>query len=741
MACIFLLSVICLLSFHPVIAQSSLQTYIVHVNFPAGQVPGKSEDLENWYHSFLPEAIANSNGPSRMGHKYRNVITGFAAKLSPEEVKGMQKMEGFLHARPEKMYALQTTHSPNFLGLYQNVGSWPGSHYGKGVIIGVLDSGITPGHSSFRDEGVPPPPARWKGKCELKGTACNNKLIGARNFARDDPGPPVDHDGHGTHTASTAAGNFVPGANVFGQANGTASGMSPLAHLSIYKVCNEDACFESDILAGMDAAVEDGVDVLSISIGGNSAPFYEDGIAIGAFSAMEKGILVSCSANNNGPDNSSLSNEAPWILTVGASTIDRQIVATALLGNQDEYDGQSAYQLNNFPSTLLPLIYAGNRGNKTQEWCTPGSLNKVDVKGKVVLCVRGGGVARIAKGQTVKDAGGTAMILMNDKPNAYSTSADAHVLPATHVSHAAGEKIKAYINSTSNPTATILFKGTVIGDKRAPMVTSFSSRGPNLASPGILKPDIIGPGESILAAWPVSVDNYTNEKATFNIISGTSMSCPHLSGIAALIKSEHPDWSPAMIKSAIMTSATQTNLNNSRILDERYLPADIFAIGAGHVNPSRALDPGLVYDIPTRDYISYLCFLYTEKQVSFIVNQKINCHRSKYTSVPEAQLNYPSFAVQLGYTSQNYSRTVTNVGDANSTYHVQIKSVPGVNVSVEPTVLAFTKVNQKKTYKISFSRQEFTTNGSYVQGSIAWISSEHIVRIPVSVHLVLRGNK
>ncbi|KAL0288751.1 UNVERIFIED_CONTAM: Subtilisin-like protease SBT1.2 [Sesamum angustifolium] len=646
MICVFLLFVISLLSFQPVIAQSTLQTYIVHVNLPADQVPGESQDLETWYRSFLPEVTANSEEPSRIRHAYRNVITGFAAKLSPEEVKEMEKKEGFLHARPERMYALKTTHSPNFLGLYQNLGSWPESNYGKGVIIGVFDTGITPGHPSFDDEGVPPPPARWKGKCELKGTACNNKLIGARNFAGDDPGPPIDHDGHGTHTASTAAGNFVSGANLFGQANGVASGMSPLAHLAIYKVCSEDGCFESDSMAAFDAAIEDGVDLLSISIGGISVSFYEDGIALGAFAAMENGILV-------------------------------------------------------------------------------------------VLCLRGGNVARIAKGQAVKDAGGAAMILMNDKPDAYDTLADPHVLPAAHVSYADGVKIRAYINSTSNPKATILFKGTVIGDKTAPTVASYSSRGPSRASPLILKPDIIGPGSSILAAWPIPVYNNTNVKATFNMISGTSMSCPHLSGIAGLIKSVHPDWSPAMIKSAIMTSATQTNLNNSLILDQRHLPADIFAMGAGHVNPSRALDPGLVYDIKTRDYISYLCYMYTENQVAIIVNRKINCGRSVYKGVPGPQLNYPSFAIQLGHRSQTYPRTVTNVGDAKSSYYVQIENVPGVDVTVEPNVLAFTTVNQKKTYTVSFSRQDFTANGSYVQGSIAWISAKHIVRIPISVNLVL----
>ncbi|KAL3645619.1 hypothetical protein CASFOL_010799 [Castilleja foliolosa] len=737
-SCIFLISVISLLTYHSVNAVISRQTYIVHVDFPASQrqLPGDSEALEAWYHSFLPP---NPIEPSRMGHKYRNVITGFTAHLSPDELQQMQKKEGFLHAWPEKKYSITTTHSPSFLGLHQNLGSWQASNYGKGVIIGVLDSGITPNHPSFNDEGVPPVPARWKGKCDLKGAySCNNKLIGARNFATLDPGPPIDRDGHGTHTASTAAGNFVPGANLLDQANGTASGISPRAHLAVYKVCSYDGCLGGDILAGIDAAVEDGVDVLSISLGGDSVPFYIDEMTVGAFAAMKKGILVSCSANNNGPESYSLSNEAPWMLTVGASTDDRRIVATARLGNNEEYDGESGNQVNDFSSDLFPLIYPDNRG----KFCGAGSLDEFDIKAKVVLCERGGDVSRIAKGQTVKDAGGVAMILINGKPDGYSTLVDAHVLPATHLSHVDGEKIKAYINSTSNPMATIIFKGTMIGDKRAPVVASFSSRGPNSESPGILKPDIIGPGSSILAAWNESIDKNGNGKAVanFNIISGTSMACPHLSGVAALIKSAHTDWSPAMIKSAIMTTAAQTNLNDGLILDERYLPANIFGIGAGHVNPSRALDPGLVYDVKIQDYVSYLCSIYNAIQVRAIVGKKIDCRRSKYRGVPEAQLNYPSFAVRLGHNSQEYSRTVTNVGDAKSTYYVRIGSVPGVNVTVKPTVLNFCKKNQKKTYKICFSRQEFITYGSYVQGSIAWVSAKHIVRIPVSVHLMARGN-
>ncbi|KAL0331348.1 UNVERIFIED_CONTAM: Subtilisin-like protease SBT1.2 [Sesamum angustifolium] len=228
---------------------------------------------------------------------------------------------------------------------------------------------------------------------------------------------------------------------------------------------------------------------------------------------------------------------------------------------------------------MLPLVYAGmlNASDPFAPYCGP-SLNQSDIRGKIVVCELGGGVTRVGKGEAVKSAGGAAMILLNTELSANTLPAEAHVLPATHVSYADGLKIKAYINSTSTPTATIRFEGTVIGDDRAPVVASFSSRGPNYASRGILKPDILGPGVNILAAWPTSVENKTNTKSTFNIISGTSMSCPHLSGVAALLKSAHPDWSPAAIKSAIMTTADVVNLARHPIEDEQFVPASILPL-------------------------------------------------------------------------------------------------------------------------------------------------------------------
>ncbi|XP_057984461.1 subtilisin-like protease 3 [Hevea brasiliensis] len=706
--------------------ESNLETYIVLLQKPEGNDFTESKDLHSWYQSFLPENTFSSNQP-RLIHSYRHVATGFATKLTADEVKAMETKKGYVSARPQRLVPLHTTHTPSFLGLQQNVGLWTSSNYGKGVIIGLVDTGITPDHPSFSDEGMPPPPAKWKGKCEHK-TSCNNKLIGARNFATDSNNILDDYQ-HGTHTAGTAAGSPVQGANYYGQANGTAIGMAPLAHLAMYKVFGRaDKASESEILAAMDAAIEDGVDVLSLSLGIGSLPFYDDVIALGAYAAIQKGIFVSCSAGNSGPDSRSLSNEAPWILNVGASTVDRAIRATVLLGNNTELNGESLNQPEDFPSTLLPLVYAGVNGNPSSAFCDTGSLANVDVKGKIVLC-EGGGNGTFEKGLEVKRNGGTAMIVMNDEFDGFVTIADRQALPASLVSYMAGLAIKAYIKSTSSPTATILFKGTVTGLPEAPQVAEFSSRGPSIASPGILKPDIIGPGVSILAAWPFSVDNTANK---FAMISGTSMSCPHLSGIAALLKNAHPDWSPAAIKSAIMTTAKLVDLGGKPISDEQFVTASLFDIGAGHVNPSRANDPGLVYDIQPDDYIPYLCGLgYSNKQIGLIVQRTVNC--SSDSSIPEAQLNYPSFSIRLGSTPQTYTRTMTNVGQPNSTYSLQIIAPEGVNVKVTPDKISFSGMNQKATYSVTFSKNGCKYGTSFAQGYLNWMADGYSVRSPIAV--------
>ncbi|KAG6407976.1 hypothetical protein SASPL_130978 [Salvia splendens] len=701
-------ALICILYFNQLINanKNTLQTYIVHVESL------QLDDLD----SFFATDVA-----PRVLHRYTNVLTGFAAKLSADDLEALRGVKGFISARPERVYELHTTHSPNFLGLNQNVGFWNHSNYGKGVIIGLLDTGITPGHPSFHDKGVPPPPAKWKGKCEFgpKG-GCNNKLIGARSSS------PTDEQGHGTHTSGTAGGNFVPGAAIFGNANGTAAGIAPLAHIAMYKVCSRAGCAESDIMAGIEAAIEDGVDVLSLSLGGGSTLFYSDSIALGAFRAMEKGISVVCSAGNSGPDPRTLSNEAPWILTVGASTMDRKLTAIVVLGNGEELTGESAHGFA--PTTKHEIVY------EDPAICEENQLRNLNVKGKIVVCELGI-ITRTGKGAAVKNAGGAGMILINSIAQGNTTSAEAHVLPTSHISYSDATKLKAYLKSTKSPKAKIIHKGTLINGStiEAPVITYFSSRGPSISSPGILKPDITGPGNNILAAWYTAADNAT-AKSGFNMISGTSMSCPHLSGVVALLKSAHPDWSPAAIKSAIMTTADQVNRGGMPMNDQRLLPADVFATGAGHVNPTKANDPGLVYDLKPEDYIPYLCGLnLSNAQVGTVVHRRVDC--KKETGIPEAQLNYPSFSIRLiGSAPQNYTRTVTNVGEANSEYKVSVAAPAGVDVKVEPAALRFEKVGQKLGYSVRFSRSGGDgAESKVVQGEIKWSSGKHSVRSPVAV--------
>lgn len=736
-----------------------LQRYIIHVRRPEGPLFTIAKEWRNFYVSLLTKANAqfslqgDDSPVSRILHAYRNVMTGFAAMFTTLEVEAMSKLDWFVHAYPDRTYDLLTTHTPEFMGLRDPTsggggrgGVWKESNMGEGVIIGVLDSGVTPGHPSFDDKGMPPPPSKWKGQCDFKTSACNNKLIGAQSFIRSyglpagSAVPPVDNEGHGTHTASTAAGAPVDHADALGHAAGVATGMAPRAHVAVYQVCDRGRCAGADILSAMDAAIEDGVDVISLSVGSAPAPFHADPVAIGAFGAIEKGIFVSCSAGNSGPGESTLSNEAPWILTVAATSTNRTIRATVKLGDGQEFDGESLYQQPpDFGSKNLPLVWAGDGSKMNASKCRNGSLDGLDVRGKVVLCERGGN-SRIDKGKVVQGAGGAGMILMNEQVDGYSTLADAHVLPASHVAYAYGSKIKDYIKSSSNPTAAIVFKGTTMNTSRAPAIPSFSSRGPSKESPGILKPDIAAPGVSILAAWPSTLGQGSQPQQTshtgavFNMMSGTSMSCPHVSGVAALLKKAHPGWSPAAMKSAMMTTAYASDNTGQPIVDERLLPAGLFSFGAGQVDPAKALDPGLVYDIDPDDYVPYLCGLgYTDAHVRSVIHSQVSCSLAK--RITEVELNYPSILVPLGGnhpTAVVFSRTVTNVGEAHETYSSEIDAPEGVSVRVDPTSLSFTSVNEKKTFKITFESKGGGGSGN-AEGQLKWVSGKHVVRSPIAI--------
>ncbi|KAH7662687.1 Peptidase S8 subtilisin-related protein [Dioscorea alata] len=712
----------------PIVGDDQIKTYVVFVEEPVGGANLlNDEELASFHKSFLPNNSLGS-GEERMIYSYRHAISGFAALLTADEVLAMETKPGFLFTRLPEEIRTQTTYTPQFMGLSEGGGLWWSSQSGEGIIIGVIDTGITPTHPSFQSfNAVPAPPVNWFGNCSFGPNVCNNKLIGAMAFQGGKNPSPVDDNGHGTHCASIAAGSPVYDAGVLNQARGMAVGTAPRAHISVYKVFFQNSNTDDNLLAGIDQAIRDGVNVLSMSLGSGPRHLYQSGIAVSSFYAITQGIVPCVAAGNDGPTASVISNDAPWIFTIGASSTDRRIKVTVKLGNGMEIDGESAYQPDTHNAIDLELAFPGASDRDSDLSCS--SLNQTDVKGKIVLCVVGG-ISNVKKGRIVKAAGGEGVIIMNSKRRGFTTSSEPHVLPAAHISNVDARKIVAYMQTTRNPTASIVFKGTQFGASPAPSIAYFSSRGPSQYNGGFIKPDIVAPGVNILAAWPFEVGpNPTgNTTSTFNFESGTSMATPHVAGIAADLKKNHPDWSPAMIKSAIMTTASTKDLDGNPIA------SSYFAMGAGHVNPEGANDPGLVYDIQPMDYIPYLCGMYSTRFVKAIVRQQwVDCNTIQ--SITAAEVNYPSISMRMPVLAGSafaINRTLTNVGPAK-VYNLTIQLPDGVDIRADTNSLTFLALNEQQSFRLQFTSNGHAQSGQVSEGYLSWASASHVVRSPISV--------
>jgi subtilisin family serine protease len=739
-------------------AVAEKKTYIVHMD--KSTMPTSFADHFEWYDSAL-KTVSDSGD---MLYAYTDVIHGFSARLTADEAKSLESHPGVLTLLEDVKYELHTTRTPEFLGLDASSSLFPDSTTASDVVVGVLDTGVWPETKSFDDTGLGPVPGSWNGECEVSKTfnssGCNRKLIGARSFSKGYEGAfgpidektesksPRDDDGHGTHTSSTAAGSAVADASLFGYATGTARGMARHARIAAYKICWQGGCFSSDIVAAMDAAIKDGVNVLSMSIGGSVTDYDRDSVAIGAFTAMAKGILVSCSAGNGGPGTMTLSNVAPWITTVGAGTLDREFPAYVRLGTGKNFSGVSLYSGKPLSdSSMFRLVYAANASNSSYgNLCMTDSLIPSKVSGKIVVCDRGLN-ARVQKGMVVRDAGGVGMILTNTDAYGEELVADTHLIPTAAVGQSTGDAIKKYINSDAKATATITFGGTHLGVQPSPVVAAFSSRGPNPITPDILKPDLIAPGVNILAGWtgavgPTALKEDTR-RVSFNIISGTSMSCPHVSGLAGLLKGVHPSWSPAAIKSALMTTSYTTYKDGKTIQDiASGRPSTPYDYGAGHVSPVSALDPGLVYDAGVEDYLGFLCALnYTSARIKTVSHQDYTCESGKKYSLGD--LNYPSFVVPLqtasgkgggssAATVVKHTRTLTNVGTP-ATYKASMSSgTSAVKIMVEPESLTFSKTDEKKTFTVTFTASSMPS-GTNEFARIEWSDGKHIVGSPIAI--------
>ncbi len=683
-------------------------------------------------------------------HDYTIALNGYSALLTEDQAKAIKNQKGVVNVIEDELLQPTTESSPDFLGLTSPAGAWATGYDGEGVVVGIIDSGIWPEHPSFADDGsYSAPPVTLDGSvyatCDFGNTAhnvndapftCNNKLIGARQIIPtyraiigaepDDFDSARDHDGHGTHTASTAAGNAGVNATVLGVDRGVVSGIAPRAHIIAYKGLGNLGGFGSDLAAAIDQAVADGVDVINYSIGSSSFAVGPDDVAF--LFAADAGVFVATSNGNSGPNPATTGSPAsvPWLTSVGASTQPRQFIGSASSSDGWDFSGVSITD----GTAELQLVDAEDLGD---ELCAPGSL--APAPNQIVLCKRGA-FARVAKSLAVDLAGGAGMILYNAN-DGQSQVSDTHWVPSVHINNTDGLVIKSYIDS-AGASAVAQINGGAPTILDAPDMAAFSSRGPNRLSADIIKPDITAPGVQILAGGSPFPGTGSVPGELFMAIAGTSMSSPHIAGVFALIKQANPDWTPAMAKSAIMTTAYQ-DVNK----EDGATPADPFDMGSGHVNPGSpvhkgsAFQPGLVYDAGLFEYAGFTC------GAELGVFSSGTCAFLEAVGVPldPAQLNLPSIGIDQVAGSETVYRTVTSVANDNGwrEYTVSVDAPAGFDVTVSPSVIRL-KSGQSATYAVTVTNVSAAI-GEWQFGSLTWTdkSGNYDVYSPIAVNSALFG--
>ncbi|KAG5239028.1 subtilisin protease [Salix suchowensis] len=733
----------------PLVILAKSNVYIVYMG---DKIHDEPELVQESHHELLSDIVGSIEAAKEsILYSYKHGFSGFAAVLTSSQAKLIADFPGVVGVVRNRILSSHTTRSWDFLHIKPQVvgGILSKGHSGAGSVIGVMDTGVWPESESFRDEGMSEVPSRWRGICQegegFNRSHCNRKIIGARWYIKGYEAEfgklnvsdgveflsPRDAAGHGTHTSSTATGGLVENASFMGLAQGLARGGAPSAWLAVYKVCWATGdCAEADLLAAFDDAIFDGVDVLSVSIGSPPplAAYVEDAIAIGSFHAVAKGISVICSAGNSGPYPQTVINTAPWIVTVAASTIDRAFPTVITLGNNQTIVGQALFTGKN-ADTFHPIVYgedivADNSYEDSARSCDSGSLNATLARGKVILCFESRSQrSNIVARRTVLDVKGVGLIFAQFPTKDVTLSLD---IPSIQVDLAIGTYLLTYIEASRNPVVKFSFTKTVIGQQISPEIAFFSSRGPSSISPTVLKPDIAAPGVNILASWsPAASPAMTGKEILpldFQIESGTSMSCPHISGIVALLKATHPTWSPAAIKSALITTASIEDEYGQNTVAEGapHKQADPFDYGGGHVDPTK---PCVL--------VSYLTW--GPQIISAFFASRTRCRKSSSFLV---NLNLPAIAIPGLKKNLTVSRTVTNVGPVTSLYAARVVAPPGTYVTVEPSVLSFDSTTKKIKFKVTFCSQ-LRIQGRYSFGNLFWEDGFHLVRMPLVVRAVI----
>ncbi|KAJ0980444.1 hypothetical protein J5N97_008699 [Dioscorea zingiberensis] len=724
-------------------------------------------------------------------YSYHYLINGFAVLITPTQADTLARRKEVANVILDFSVRTATTHTPEFLGLTH--GAWVKDGgpevAGEGVVIGFIDTGIDPTHPSFSDVlslNLYPIPAHYSGVCEVTqdfpSGSCNRKLVGARHFAASaitrgifnvskDHASPFDGDGHGTHTASIAAGNHGIPVLVSGHQFGNASGMAPRAHIAVYKALYKSfGGFAADVVAAIDQAAQDGVDIISLSITPNRRPAglatFFNPIDMSLLSAVKAGIFVVQAAGNTGPAPKSMSSFSPWIFTVGAASHDRIYNNYVILGNNltisgvglaSGTDGDSMYTLVSAMHALKNDSTDAN-GMYVGECQDPSHLNQDLIKGNILVCSYSIrfvlGLSSISQAvETAKNVSAVGIIFYMDpfvlgfQLNPTPMSIPGLIIPSPDDS----KVFLRYYNSTlvrdDISKSVIKFGGVakILGltanfSNLAPKVMYYSARGPDpednsLTDADIMKPNLIAPGNLIWGAWSSQgADSAEFEGENFAMISGTSMAAPHIAGLAALIKQKFPSFSPSAIASALSTTATPYDKQGGPIMAQRSYsnpdstqsPATPFDMGSGFVNATAALDPGLIFDANYGDFVSFLCGINGSGPVVWNYTGD-NCRNA---TIDGANLNLPSITVALLNQSRTIVRTVTNIA-GNETFSIGWSAPYGVALSVIPS--KFSIMNGQKL-NLTFILNASMNSSAASFGRIGLYGNQgHVAMIPLSV--------
>ena len=743
-----------------------------------------AEKLAAEQDAFLTRAAPGA----RKLYSYRYGFNGFAAEMTAAQAHKLENMPEVLHVWEDEIRPLATNFSPNFLGLFDSDGGLRGPEGldGDGIVIGFIDSGVYPEHPALsdtqeadrpsacrstwaevtflgrwlcrrfdkrEDKIVFDPPEDWNGTCEtgesFDETHCNNKLIGARYFiaGAENSGPidageirsARDVDGHGTHTATIAAGNRVQ-ASIFGTLVGGIEGIAPRARVAVYKACwlrpgdTRASCNTSDLANAIDSAVADGVHIINYSVGSSmlqiNAP---DDIAL--MNATKAGVLAVVAAGNEGPNLGTIGSPAggPWAITVAASTRDGETSVDAMqIDAPPSIAGKYAVKEANFTPPLrdsdpieAELVLAdddddaGGTGT-TADACEP-LVNDSEIDGNIAFIERGGCNFDL-KIQHAGDAGAVAAVVYSiaGDPIVMNGNAALVDIPAVMIGQADGNLIVAEIEAGNTVTAVLEKSLLLTEPETGNMMATFSARGPGPVR-DIVKPDVTAPGVNILAGFTPETANSMPDE-TFAYLSGTSMSTPHVAGVAALLMQARPDWGPSVVKSALMTSARQ-----DLVQSDGESVANPFDYGAGHIVPNAALNPGLVYDVSDDEFDAFACGFDSPAVPETRCDELANAGVS---FAPE-DLNQPSIGLARLANEQTVTRRVTNVSDQSQTLVASVAAPPGITVTVEPSNLSLGP-GQTATFDVTFVYESGPLD-LWRFGTLTWTSNDHSVYSTIAI--------